>query len=74
MSLYNKFGKIEVLPLAHITTWKVMENKIATKVNLARRGIVVDSLLYCFCRKKEETTNHLFFECRITCGINVMLG
>jgi len=42
-----------------------MENKIA-KVNLARRGIVVDSLLCCFCGEKEKTTSYLFFECRIT--------
>jgi len=42
-----------------------MDNKLATKVNLARHGVVVDNLLCCFCGEKEETTSHLFLECKI---------
>ena len=53
------------MPLAHITAWRVMENKIAIKFNLERRG-VANSLLCCFCWEKEKTTSHLFFECKIT--------
>jgi len=63
-SLYNYFWKIKALPSAHITFWRVLENKIATKINLVRRGVAVDSSICCFCREKEETTSHLFFECR----------
>jgi len=64
-SLYNYFLKIKALPSAHITAWRVLQNKIATKINLARRGVAVDSTICCFCREKEEITNHLFFECRV---------
>ena len=64
-SLYNFFWKIKALPLAHIIAWRVLENKIVTKVNLARREISVDSTVCCFCREKEEITNHLLFECRV---------
>jgi len=66
LSLYNFFWKIKALPSTHITAWKVLVNKIATKVNLvARRGIMVDIMVCCFCREKEETTSHLSFECRV---------
>ena len=65
-SLYNTFWKIKGFPLAHIVAWRVPDNKITNKVNLARCEVAVNSMLCCFCREKEETTSHLFFECKIT--------
>jgi len=64
-SLYNFFWKTKALPSAYITAWRVLENKIATKVNLARRGVTVDSTVCFFCREIEETTSNLFFECKV---------
>ena len=49
----------------HVTTLRVLENNIVTTVNLAKRGVVVDSILCGLCGVKEETTSHLFFECKI---------
>ena len=63
-SLYNHFWKIKALLSTHITDWRVLENKIATKVNMARHGVAVDRTVCCFCMEKEETTSHLFFEWR----------
>ena len=42
-----------------------MENKVACKVNLERRGIGIESNLCCLCRRYEESTNNLFCECRV---------
>jgi len=64
--MYNFFLRIKALPSAHVTTWRVIENKIATKVNLERRGVQVKSNLCCLCRVLEESTSHLFFGCRVT--------
>ena len=41
----------------------MLKNKIATKVNLVRRGVVVDNIICCLCGVQEESTNHLFFGC-----------
>jgi len=65
VSAYKKFWRIKVVPSALVSTWRELENKIATRVNLERRGITVESLLCSFCGVKEETCCHLFFECRI---------
>jgi len=65
LRLYNFFWRIKALPSAHVTTWRVIENKVASKVNLERRGIGIESNLCCFCRQLEESTNHLFFGCRV---------
>jgi len=43
----------------------VLLNKIATRVNLERCGVVVESLLCSLCGVEEESCHHLFFECRI---------
>ena len=53
------------MPAAQVLAWRVLENKIATKVNLVRRGVAVQSILCCLCGAHEESTNHLFFGCRI---------
>jgi len=48
--MYNFFWKIKALPSAHVTVWRVIENKIASKVNLERRGVGVKSNICCLCR------------------------
>jgi len=37
--LHSSFWMIKVLPSAHVTAWKVLENKLATKANLERHGV-----------------------------------
>jgi len=36
LRFYNSFWRIKALPSAHVTTWKVIENRVATKVDLER--------------------------------------
>jgi len=36
--VFKKFWKSKVVPTALDTTWRVLENKLATKANLERRG------------------------------------
>jgi len=61
--VYSKLWRFKALFSALFTAWRVLENKIATLVNLERRGIVVDNLLYCLCEKEKESHRHLFFDC-----------
>jgi len=53
------------VPSTLVSAWRVLENKIASRANLERRGIVVERLLCSLCGVEEETCRHLFFECRI---------
>jgi len=63
--LYSSFWMIKALPSAHVTAWRVLENKLATKVNLERHEVELESILCYLCGVNELTTNHLFFGCRI---------
>ncbi|XP_068497985.1 uncharacterized protein [Phaseolus vulgaris] len=63
-STYSKLWSCKVVPSALVTAWRVLENKIATRANLERRGVLVGSPLCCLCGKEEESYRHLFFDCR----------
>jgi len=62
------------LPSALVTVWRVMENKIAIRVNLERRGVVVENLV---CGKVEESSSHHCFPSASLpggCGVFVLSG
>jgi len=52
--MFKMFWRTKALPSAQVTAWKVLVNKLATKVNLFRRGIAIRSVLCCFCGLKDE--------------------
>jgi len=64
-SMFVSLWKTTDLPSTQVTTWKVLINSIATKVNLERRGVLVDTNICSFCRMAVESTKHMFFECKI---------
>jgi len=39
--LFQSFWRIKAQPSSHLTTWRVLEDKIVSKANLARRGVCV---------------------------------
>jgi len=63
-NVYSRLWRCKALPSATLTAWRVLENRIATSVNLESRGIVVDNPLCCLCGMEEESNCHLFFVCR----------
>ena len=45
------------------TGWRVLLDRIPTRVNLSRRGVVVDTTLCALCQKKwPESSQHMFLE------------
>ena len=64
--LYNFFWKTKVLPSTQVTTLRVVENKIASKANLERRGVELMNNLCCLCGTSVETTSHIFVGCRVS--------
>jgi len=61
-SMFFSLCKTTALPSTQVTAWRVLINSIAMKVNLERRGILVDTNLCSFCRMAVESTKHMFFE------------
>jgi len=61
--IFRKLWSCKAVPSAVLIAWRLMENKLATRVNLSRRGVLVVNSLCSFCGKEEETCRHLFFDC-----------
>jgi len=61
--VFSKLWSCKAVPSTLFTSWTVMKNKIATRVNLERRGVLVESSSCCLCGKEEESYRHLFFDC-----------
>ena len=53
--VFKKFWKSKVVPTTLVTTWRVLENKLATKANLERRRIIVASSTCSLCGVEEIT-------------------
>jgi len=64
--MYEKFWKIRALPSTQILTWRVLQNRVTSKDNLYKRKIKIGCKLCVKCFKKDESINHLSFNCRVT--------
>jgi len=64
VTMFKKFWKVKDVSYALVTTWRMLEDKLATKTNLKKHGITIVSSMCSLCEVKEETSTHLFFECR----------
>jgi len=61
--VFSKLWRCKAVPSAVLMAWRGLENKLATRVNLSRRGVQIESLRCVLCGKEEESCSHLFFGC-----------
>ena len=61
--VFSKIWRSKAVPSTALLAWRVLENKLATRVNLSRRGVQLESLRCVLCGKEEESCSHLFFGC-----------
>ncbi|GJZ55138.1 RNA-directed DNA polymerase, eukaryota [Tanacetum coccineum] len=55
----------EVPIKVNIFVWKMLLNKLPTRVNLSKRGLEVESLNCCICDNSPESLFHVMFECMV---------
>jgi len=65
VAMYEGFWRIKAQPSAHLTAWRVLEDKITTKSNLVKRGISVENNICSMCGEEKETMSRLFCTCRV---------
>ena len=66
--IFSKLWSCKVVSSAFFIAWRVLENKIATRINLERRGVLVESSLCCLCGNEETSYRHMFFDCSFACA------
>jgi len=63
--IFKIFWKTRALPTTQHFAWKVILNRVGTKLNLRRKGIITSSTLCVMYGNAEESNSHLFFTCKI---------
>jgi len=74
-SNFEQLWKAKALPNVLTTAWRM--DKIPTRSNLNRRGVMVSTTSCALCQTKVETTQHLFLECKFgqsVCGLCALDG
>lgn len=62
--VFKLLCKVKAFLNVATTTWRVMLDRIPTRVCLSRRGVMMNSTLCALCQLKEESCQHMFLECR----------
>jgi len=61
----------DLIPLkVSALVWRIMQNRIPTKDNLVKRGVLIESQKLCsFGCGKEENVSHVFYECKLAAEV-----
>nr|GEV50033.1 putative RNA-directed DNA polymerase, eukaryota, reverse transcriptase zinc-binding domain protein [Tanacetum cinerariifolium] len=57
----------------NVFAWRARLNRLPTRVNLAKRGVIMDSSLCSICGLFLENAQHLFFRCELASSIALRL-
>nr|GFB08824.1 RNA-directed DNA polymerase, eukaryota [Tanacetum cinerariifolium] len=70
----SKTRWIKSVPIkVNVHAWKVKLDALLTRLNISRRGIVIDSILCPICDNGVESSNHLFFTCNLARQLSRMI-
>ena len=61
--VFCSLWQAKAMPKVLATAWRVLLDRIPTRVNLIRRGVLVNSPLYALCNMLVESSQHLFLDC-----------
>ena len=60
---FEELWKLKIPSKTSVFAWRLISDRLPTKLNLRRRHVEINYMLCLFCRNKEEDATHLFFHC-----------
>ena len=63
---FKDLWKLKIPPKAAVFAWRLIKDRLPTKLNLSRRQVVLSDTMCPFCCNHEEDAAHLFFNCSKT--------
>jgi len=64
-SVFCSLWQAKAVPRVLVTAWRVLLDRIPTRANLIRRGVVGIPPLCALCNMVEESSQHLFLDCTV---------
>nr|GEY29987.1 RNA-directed DNA polymerase, eukaryota [Tanacetum cinerariifolium] len=63
----SKTRWFKAIPIkVNVHAWKVKLDRLPTRLNISRRGIDIESILFPMCGKEVESTSHIFLTCQMS--------
>jgi len=62
--VYTLLWKVKTFPNVMLLVWRVLLVRIPTRLSLRSRGVVMNSTMCALCLSVEESSQHLFLECK----------
>ena len=62
---FRELWSLKVAGSAQLCVWKAMLDKLPTRLNLVKRGIIIPTNLCPLCKKAEESVQHVFINCEV---------
>lgn len=60
---WKKIWKLNVANKVKVFVWQLAHNSLQVKMNIAKRGVILDTLCP-VCHRFDEDTGHLLFKCK----------
>jgi len=67
--IFKTIWQLHIPPRALIFCWRLLKNRLPTKVNLLRRNVITQEASCPLCDCLQEDVGHLFFNCKKTNGL-----
>ena len=61
--VFSSLWQAKAKPKVLTTAWRILLDKVSTRANIIRRGVIVNSTMCQLCNLAEETSLHLFIDC-----------
>ncbi|KAL5187545.1 hypothetical protein HKD37_05G013203 [Glycine soja] len=60
---------MKIPPKDAVFTWKLLRDRLPTRANLSRRGVIIQDIACPLCGDEQEEVGHLFFNCKQIIGL-----
>ena len=61
--VFDELWKLKISSKTCFFVWRIIRDRLPTKINLRRRHVEINDVLCPFCMNNEEDAVHLFFQC-----------
>jgi len=63
--VFQILWNLKVVPSTIVCMWRILWDRLPTRVNLVRRGVQLENALCPMCREDIESVQHLFCTCKV---------
>ena len=67
--MFEYLWNLKVMPSAQFYVWRALSDRIASKQNLQKRGVLLGDTLCVLCGREEESTSHVLVSCKVSINV-----